>query len=127
MDTSAQIVAIILYLGFISFFVICYWKVFEKANQPGWGVLIPFYNLYLMLKIADKPGWWLILLLIPLVNIVFAIILSIAIAEKFGKSTGFGLGLAFLGFIFYPILAFGDAKYQEQMLNKAGMENILDA
>ncbi len=87
------------------------WKVFEKAGQPGWAIIIPFYNIYILLKIANKPGWWLILFLIPLVNFVVAILVSINVAKAFGKGAGFGIGLAFLGFIFYPILAFTDAEY----------------
>jgi hypothetical protein len=88
------------------------WKVFTKAGQPGWGVLIPIYNLYLLTQIAGRPGWWLILMLIPLVNFVIAIILSLDIAKNFGKGAGFGIGLALLGVVFYPILGFGDATYQ---------------
>lgn len=87
------------------------WKVFEKAGQPGWAILIPFYNVYILLKIANKPGWWLILFFIPLVNFVVAILVSINVAKAFGKGAGFGIGLAFLGFIFYPILAFTDTEY----------------
>jgi hypothetical protein len=88
------------------------WKVFTKAGKPGWGVLIPIYNLYLLIKIAGKPGWWLILMFIPIVNVVIGIIVAVAIAKAFGKGVGFALGLIFLGFIFYPILGFGDAQYQ---------------
>jgi len=88
------------------------WKTFAKAGKPGWGVLIPIYNVILLLQIADKPLWWIILFFIPLVNIVVAILIQIEIAAKFGKGAGFGLGLAFLGFIFYPILGFGDAQYK---------------
>ena len=65
-----------------------------------------------MLKVAGRPGWWLILLFIPLVNIVVGIIIPFDIAKNFGKGAGFGFGLLFLGIIFYPILAFGDAQYQ---------------
>lgn len=88
------------------------WKTFTKAGKPGWGSLIPIYNIVLLMEIAGKPLWWIILLFVPLVNIVISIIVSIEVAKNFGKGTGFGLGLAFLGFIFYPILGFGDAKYQ---------------
>lgn len=87
------------------------WKTFTKAGQPGWGVLIPIYNAYLLTQIARKPGWWVLLLLIPIVNIVVNAIVSIGVAENFGKSTGFGLGLFFLPFIFYPVLGFGEAAY----------------
>ena len=102
---------LIISLAIIIFFIAAFWKVFEKAGQAGWKCLIPFYNLYILIKIAGKPGWWFFLFLIPLVNFVIAIIISVDIAQKFGKGTGFGIGLAFLGFIFYPILAFGDARY----------------
>jgi Family of unknown function (DUF5684) len=88
------------------------WKVFQKAGLPGWGVLIPFYNVYLFLKVAGRPGWWLILFLIPLVNVVIWVAVSIDIAKNFGKGAFFGLGLLFLGYIFYPVLGFSDDRYQ---------------
>jgi hypothetical protein len=88
------------------------WKVFVKAGHPGWAAIIPIYNLYILLKIAGRPGWWLLLFIVPVVSIVIAIIVAIDIAKSFGKGTGFGVGLAFLGPIFYPILGFGDASYQ---------------
>ena len=88
------------------------WKVFTKAGQPGWASLVPIYNIYVLTQIVGKPGWWILLLFIPVVNIVIAIILAIELAKSFGKGTGFGVGLAFLGVIFYPILGFGDATYQ---------------
>ena len=88
------------------------WKTFVKARRPGWEAIIPIYNIYILLKIAGRPGWWLILFLIPLVNIIVGIIVSVDVAAKFGKGVGFGIGLALLGFVFYPILGFGDAVYQ---------------
>ncbi len=105
-------VILLVYLAIVLVVIAGMWKVFTKAGQPGWGVLIPIYNLYLLTQIAGRPGWWLILMLIPLVNFVIAIILSLDIAKNFGKGAGFGIGLALLGFIFYPILGFGDATYQ---------------
>lgn len=100
------------------------WKAFEKAGKPGWGAIIPIYNLILMLEIAGKPLWWIILYLIPIVNIVIGILVSIEIAQKFGKDSGFGIGLALLGFIFWPILGFGDATYQGTP--EPGMDQVLD-
>ena len=88
------------------------WKVFTKAGKPGWASIIPIYNIWVLLEIVGRPGWWLVLMLIPFVNFIVLIILSIDVAKSFGKGTGFGLGLAFLSLIFYPILGFGDAKYQ---------------
>lgn len=99
-------------LALVVFFIAAMWRVNTKAGEPGWACLVPFYNLYVLLKIAGRPGWWLLLMFIPLVNFVISIIVAIDVAKAFGKGAGFGLGLAFLGFIFYPILAFGDATYE---------------
>jgi hypothetical protein len=87
------------------------WKVFTKGGEPGWAVLIPIYNFYVLLKVAGKPAWWLILMLIPLVGFVIWIMAMAALAGRFGKSGGFAVGLIFLPYIFYPVLGFGDAQY----------------
>ena len=105
------IIGMVVYLAFIVFLVVSIWKVFAKAGEPGWAVLIPIYNAYVYLKIAGKPWWWLLLFLIPLVNLIIMIIATLAFAKAFGKGVGFAIGMIFLGFIFYPILAFGDATY----------------
>ena len=105
------LVFVALYLAIIVLIIASLWKVFTKAGQPGWGVLIPIYNAYLLCKIAGKPGWWVLLMFIPLVNIVIALLVALGVATNFGKGAGFGIGLFFLPFIFYPILAFGDATY----------------
>lgn len=96
--------------------IIGIWRTFEKAGQPGWGAIIPIYNAYnayLLLKIAGRPGWWLILLLIPLVNVVIWLLVSIDIAQSFGKSAAWGVILLFLltglGLL---ILGFSDAQYR---------------
>jgi hypothetical protein len=88
------------------------WKMFVKAGQPGWAAIIPIYNLYILLKIVGRPGWWILLFLIPFVNFIMAIILAIDTAKSFGKGGGFAAGLILLPFIFYPILGFGSAQYQ---------------
>jgi len=104
-------IVLLLELAFLALIIAGAWKVFTKANQPGWGCLVPIYNAYLTLKIAGKPAWWLILFFIPVVNVVVAIIASIALAKNFGKDAGFGVGLGLLPFVFYPILGFGSAQY----------------
>jgi hypothetical protein len=88
------------------------WKVFTKAGRPGWASIIPIYNMYVWCKIVGRPGWWVILMLIPFVNIVIGIIVCIDLAKSFGKGAGFGIGIALLGIIFLPILGFGSAQYQ---------------
>jgi hypothetical protein len=100
------------YFAVVILLIAAMWKVFSKAGQPGWAAIIPIYNFYIMCKVAGRPGWWVILMFIPLVNFIILIILMIDIAKSFGKGVGFGLGLAFLGIIFWPILGFGSAQYQ---------------
>lgn len=93
-------------------FIIGYWKVFVKAGQPGWAVLIPIYNAYILLKIAGRPGWWLLLMLIPFVNIVIFLLVAIDIAKSFGQSAVFGVVLLFLlSGIGYLVLGFGKYQY----------------
>lgn len=90
------------------------WKVFEKAGQPGWAAIVPIYNAIVLLKIAGKPAWWIVLMLIPFVNFIIAIVVAMSLAKNFNKSSGFGIGLALLPIVFYPILGFGDAQYSGQ-------------
>ena len=101
-------------LAFIAVIVIATWKVFTKAGEPGWAVFVPIYNAIVWLRVCGKPGWWFILLLIPVVNFVIVLLASLGMAKNFGKGTGFGIGLFLLSPIFIAILAFSDAKYQPQ-------------
>jgi hypothetical protein len=103
---------VLCYLIVIALAVVSTWRVYVKADQPGWASIVPIYNLYILCKIAGKSGWWVLLSMIPFVGIVILVILNLELSKSFGKGTGFGLGLSFLPIIFYPILAFGDAEYE---------------
>jgi hypothetical protein len=100
----------ICYLAVILLMIIGMWKVFTKAGKPGWAAIVPIYNIIVALEIAGKPLWWIILMLIPIVNFFVWIVVCIAIAARFGKGAGFGIGMALLPFIFWPILGFGDSR-----------------
>lgn len=101
----------IVYLIVIVLSIAGWWTIFTKAGRPGWGAIIPFYSFYLACKVAGRPGWWWVLIIIPIVNIVIGLIVTIDVAKTFGKGVGFGVGLGVLSFIFAPILGFGDAAY----------------
>jgi uncharacterized protein DUF5684 len=93
-------------------FFVGFWKVFTKAGQPGWAALIPFYNAYILTKIAGRPGWWVLMLMIPFVNLAFGILLAIDIAKAFGQGAAFGVVLLFLlSGIGYLVLGFGEYRY----------------
>lgn len=92
--------------------IIAWWKIFTKAGEAGWKALIPLYGTYIMFKILYGNGWKFLLCLVPILNIVLAIMMYVRLGQRFGKSTGFIIGLLFLGPIFELILAFDDSAYQ---------------
>ncbi|MCA9308943.1 hypothetical protein KC973_01055 [Candidatus Saccharibacteria bacterium] len=103
---------IVVYLAIIVAAIVGMWKMFEKAEEEGWKSLIPLYNTYTLFRIAGRNGWGFLLLLVPFVNVVVLLMVSIDLAKHFGKSTGFGVvGLWIFNVIGYMILGFGDAKY----------------
>lgn len=102
---------LLFFFAFILFFIVCHWKIFTKAGQEGWKSIIPLYNLYIQLQIAKQPTIWLLYFMIPFVNIYFGIKHVHGLSKAFGKDVGFTVGLILLPIVFYPILAFGDAKY----------------
>lgn len=102
----------ILYLAIVILYIASMWKVFTKAGQPGWASIIPIYNIVVLFQIAGKPLWWILLMLVPIANIIVMFLVLLEVANRFGKGAGFGIGLIFFGFIFWPILGFGDAHYQ---------------
>lgn len=92
--------------------IIGMWKTFSKAGQPGWAAIIPIYNVLVMLNIAGKPWWFLILYFVPIANLIVTVLTFHGIALAFGRGIGTTLGLIFLGPVFWLILGFGSAEYQ---------------
>jgi len=94
------------------------WKVFTKAGQPGWAVLIPVYNFILLLRIAGLAWYWVftpLIILIPILGaiayLVWVVWVHHRISTRFGQGVGFTIGLTLLGPIFWLILGFGSSKY----------------
>lgn len=87
------------------------WMIFDKAGEPGWAALVPIYNVVVFLRIVGRPIWWVVLLLIPVVNLVVSVVMAIDLAKSFGKGMGYGLGLAFLAPVFYPHLGISGDSY----------------
>ncbi|MGD2033864.1 MAG: DUF5684 domain-containing protein [Bacteroidales bacterium] len=102
----------IIYLVIAILVIISFWKIFTKAGKPGWASIIPIYNVIVFLEIIGKPWWWLLLYLIPGVNIVFGIWALNLLSKSFGKGVGFTIGLILLNVIFIMILGLGGAAYK---------------
>ena len=109
---SASTGILILELVLLVIIVIGLWKLFSKAGKPGWASIVPIYNTIVMIDIAGKPLWWILLLFIPFVNIVVSILIMIGMAKNFGRGVGTAIGLIFLPMIFMLILGFGSAEYK---------------
>jgi len=87
------------------------WQIFTKAGEAGWKAIIPIYNIWILLEIVGRPGWWIILFFIPLVNIVIWILVSLDLSKSFDHGTGFGIGLWLFPWLFYNILGWGESQY----------------
>lgn len=118
------------------------WKMFEKAHEAGWKAIIPFYNIYVLCKIAWKPSmfWWyfacqilsgllmfvgtnqVVVFMSTAFEIVAAIMVAVIcynISLAYGHGFGYFIGLYFLPFLFVLIIGFGGSKYVGNRYNKA--------
>ncbi len=123
-------VILVIYFALIILLVLSQWKIYVKAGQPGWAVLVPFYNLYVFTQIIERQKWWMLLYFlafIPFVGTIAVIVIVIMdyikLSKVFGKDGGYAAGLLLLPMVFFPILAFGSATYQG---SKAGANDLLD-
>jgi hypothetical protein len=98
----------------IAIYFVGRWKLYQKAGEEGWASIIPIYNTYKLITISGNPGWYLLMLLIPIVNIVFVIMIMNGLSAQFGKSAGYTWGLIFLGIIFLPRLGFDEHAHAVQ-------------
>jgi len=101
-----------IYMAFLILVIVGLWRMYEKAGKPGWAAIIPIYNIWVLLEIVGRPTWWILLFLIPVVNFVIWIVIALELADVFGKTVPFGIGLILFPEIFYLILGFGSAQYQ---------------
>lgn len=109
-------------LGLI--YIISYWKIFNKAGKPGIASIIPIYNYIVMIQIAKLSLVYIFLLLMPFINIYAIFKINIEISKKFGKTTGFGIGITLLPIIFIPLLAFSDDVYESNIQEEISTNNV---
>ncbi|MBV9172046.1 MAG: signal peptidase I [Chloroflexi bacterium] len=101
------VVSLVIYV----IFVIGAWKVFTKANRPGWWSIIPILNVIVLLQISGRSGWWILGYMVPLLNLFVQVRWGVEMAHAYGRGIGFAIGLIFLEPLFLVILGFGDARY----------------
>jgi len=111
-NAALSLPVILVALALSVLMIVAVWKVFTKAGEPGWASLVPFYNTYVEFRMAGFNPWLFLLLLVPVVNVVLALIVSYKIGEAFGKDVLFNvLWMVLFPFVGWLVLAFGDARY----------------
>lgn len=86
--------------------------VFRKAGEPVWQAFVPIWSTIVLIKVSGKPIWWIVLFLIPIVNIVIMVLVMHGLSTSFGHEAGFTVGLVFLGVIFLYVLGYDSHRYQ---------------
>lgn len=116
---------IFLMLAIVIFLIVATWKMYEKANKPGWAAIVPIYNIIVLFEIIGYKWYYIFLTLIGIIPIIgtaaailFNISYSIKLAKSFGQEVGFGIGLWLLNPIFVSIIAFSkDINYVGPAVN----------
>jgi len=114
LDTLSSVYSLLFScIGLLIFiaYIVGLWQVFAKAGEEGWKAIIPIYNVWVLLEIVGRPGWWLILIFIPVVNFIVWIMVNVDLARSFDRGLGFAFGLMFFPYIFVPLLGFSDMQY----------------
>lgn len=107
MDTYLLIFTIQTILVFIGL-----WKIFTKAGYKGWYSIVPFYNIWIALKIIDKKYWWFIYMLIPFINIYVTILIFIEFARCFShRGLGYQILIALFPWVMLPLMGFNKDEY----------------
>jgi len=104
---------LLLWLAYSFTYLFGWWRTLEKTGRWGGKCLIPVYNVQMILDIVNRPGWWILLLLLPPFNIFLAMVMWIDFAGLFGKGTWFAVGLwcPLTNPLFMLILGLGDSEY----------------
>lgn len=91
------------------------WKLYIKAGRKSWEALIPVYNAVILMKIINRPWWWVILLFIPIINLIMFPVVWVETIRSYGRNSTADTWLAVLtlGFYIYYINYALDVKHIE--------------
>lgn len=110
LQSTGGVVGIIWYI----LLALALWRVFTKAGRAGILAIIPIVNVFVLVKIAGLSYWWVLLYLVPIVNIIFSIVVAFRIGRAFDKGGLFSFFFLWLiSFIGYFIIGFGNSRYSK--------------
>ena len=93
-------------------YLIAWWKMFTKAGEAGWKILIPIYSAYIQFRIIYGNGWKFLLFIVPIISWFVIIMVPVRMAQAYGKSIGFGILNIFFPGICVLLMAFGKCDYE---------------
>ena len=109
--------------GWLLFFIIIQivhflgtWKLYQKAGRKAWEAALPLYNAYVLMKIINRPAWWIVLLFIPIINLLMFPVIWVETIRSFGKNSttdSFFVVLS-LGLYIYYVSYLTDVNYIEE-------------
>jgi len=107
MTGQSVLLALVVYLLFSA----PWCPVFAKAGKRWWVALLPVINLLVIMRIAGRPVWWVLLLFVPLLGIAVWTVVCLDVADRFGHGVPYTIGLVFLPFFFALWLGLGPDVY----------------
>lgn len=132
-SAATAAVALIFMLGWFIFFVgvyvvfsLCLMKIFKKAGVKPWIAWVPFYNNWKMLEIGGQQGFWAVLAILPIINIVSSVFMYIAmyhIGKKLNKDGTFVLLAIFLPIVWFIWLAVDKSEWNDKATNAPSLQH----
>ena len=89
------------------------WKLYSKAGCKSWEAFIPIYSIIILIKIINRPRWWIILLILPVINVIMIPVIWVELSRSFGKNNYLDtlLSILTLGFYNYYLNYFVNVEY----------------
>lgn len=82
--TFTQLLIFILAVQIIHF--LGTWKLYKRAGRQAWEAAIPVYNAIVLMRMINRPWWWVFLLFIPVINLIMFPVIWVETARSFGKT-----------------------------------------
>ena len=97
--TFTQWFLFILIVQFVHFFGT--WKLYQRAGYKSWQAAVPIYNAVVLMKIINRPLWWVLMFFIPIINLIIFPVVWVETARSFGKRSTTDTFLTLISFGLY--------------------------
>jgi len=100
------------------------WKLYKKAGKKSWQAIVPIYNAVVLMRIINRPVWWVFLLFIPIINLLMFPVIWVETSRSFGKNKSIDtiLSIVLLGFYNFYLNYVAEVNYIENRSLKSRTE-----